>query len=124
MKNNKSLKEIKFMMERMESPRMTDSEFQKKYKKLIKEDNNRGDFKKEFISSMETYGHYTEHEDEIKNEVSNYIDSLSDDDFNSLNQMVNLKKGIINQDDVDIISLIEFSQRLAKDLEDIMIKFG
>ncbi len=33
----KLITEMKFMMERLESPRMTDSEFQKKYKKLIKE---------------------------------------------------------------------------------------
>ena len=32
--NKKLIREMRFMMERLESPRMTDSEVQKKYKKL------------------------------------------------------------------------------------------
>jgi hypothetical protein len=119
--NKKLIREMRFMMERLESPRMTDSEVQKKYKKL-NEEGNRSSFKNNFISSMEIYGHYTKHEDDIKNEVSDYIDSLSDDDFNLLTQMVDLKNGVINQDDVDVNSLMEFSGRLYNSLKAIVDK--
>ena len=119
--DKKLIREMRFMMERLESPRMTDSEVQKKYKKL-NEEGDRSGFKNNFISSMEIYGHYTKHEDDIKNEVSDYIDSLSDDDFNLLTQMVDLKNGVINQDDVDVNSLMEFSGRLYNSLKVIVDK--
>ena len=40
--NKKILREMRFMMERLESPRMTETELKKKYKKLLKEDSVSG----------------------------------------------------------------------------------
>lgn len=38
--DKKILREMRFMMERLESPRMTDTELKKRYKKLLKEEEN------------------------------------------------------------------------------------
>jgi hypothetical protein len=54
--NKRMLKEMRFMMERLESPRMTETELKKRYKKLLKE---------EGVSGQETLGSL---EERLKND--------------------------------------------------------
>ena len=88
--NKKLIREMRFMMERLESPRMTDTELNKRYKKLLKEGD--WDFINDFDIPKELFVGATEVQNGYFWSIDNYDDFRNI--YNALESMSGLKWSI------------------------------
>ena len=82
------------------------------------------ELKDEVLSTIQTEGSMKEHEEEIKQDILDYIDSLLDEEAEGIQQLVKLQKGEISQEEVDIQKLMEIGNKLNQSLMSIVRKYN
>lgn len=82
------------------------------------------ELKDEVLSTIKTDGYWKKHEEEIKQDILDYIDSLLDEEAEGIQQLVKLQKGEISQEEVDINKLMEIGNKLNQSLMSIVKKYN
>ena len=84
-----------------------------------KRDKIKEDFSKNFRTPIVLAGK----EQDIKNDVLSFVDSLSDEEFDTISQLEKLRKGEISSSDLDMSKLNEIRSKLNVGMVNIVKKY-
>ena len=87
-------------------------------------ESRRDDVRDEISSSFKATGHLVKHEQEIKDDIIAYVDTLLDDEVELIHQLAQLEKGEISENDVDKYKIVGIGQKLTLQLMDIIKKYN